>query len=142
MLERCIAYGQLLRILELSANLSESRHEPQERGLLLAVIRPCKLRFKNLANTPYYRDGKFEPIEVVDVDIISCLVACVPDHERGTRLWALCECQDAMDATNLQGEHRGALKDMMRHARNLNFLSHFYRFCDLFHIFENSLSDP
>ncbi|KAJ7325781.1 hypothetical protein DFH08DRAFT_710062, partial [Mycena albidolilacea] len=95
-LERKAAYGQLLRIIEFSADFPDSNSETQPRGLLLAVIRPVKLLGKN-ANTPYYQDGKFAPIEVVDVDEISCLVARIPDHEPGPRRWALCERQDAMD---------------------------------------------
>jgi hypothetical protein len=48
-------------------------------------------------NISYYQEGRFAPIEVVDIDEISCLVARIPDHEPGPRRWALCERQDAMD---------------------------------------------
>jgi hypothetical protein len=44
----------------------------------------------------YYQDGKFLPIEVIDVDDISCLVARIPGHKPGPQLWALCEREDAM----------------------------------------------
>ncbi|KAJ7367130.1 hypothetical protein DFH08DRAFT_680309, partial [Mycena albidolilacea] len=45
-----------------------------------------------------YQDGKFKPLEVIDVDNISCLVAQIPDHQLGLRHWALWERPDAMGA--------------------------------------------
>ncbi|KAJ7331078.1 hypothetical protein DFH08DRAFT_1084116 [Mycena albidolilacea] len=68
----------------------------QARNLLLAVVGPVKLHRKNHLGTPYYQDGKFSPLEVIDVDDLSCLVPRIPDQTPGPRLWALCERQDAM----------------------------------------------
>ncbi|KAJ7212515.1 hypothetical protein GGX14DRAFT_393416 [Mycena pura] len=68
----------------------------QARNVLLAVIRPVKLAKKNPFNTPYYQDGQFLPLEVIDVDDISYLVARISDPGSGPRLWALCERPDAM----------------------------------------------
>ncbi|KAF7334087.1 hypothetical protein MVEN_02314400 [Mycena venus] len=102
-LERRVAYGQLLRVVEFHANLPTlmecDKHVIQARRLLLAVICPVKIfGHKSVPEIPYYKDGQFHPIEVVDVDDISCLVARVPDHEPGGRSWALCERQDTMGA--------------------------------------------
>nr|GAT42540.1 predicted protein [Mycena chlorophos] len=103
-LERRIAYGQLLEILEFHADLpiitDEDGHITQHPAdLLLAVIRPVKLTQKNKLGTPYYQDGQFSPVEVVDVDDLSCLVARIPDHGSGPKKWALCERFDAMGAS-------------------------------------------
>ncbi|KAJ7331375.1 hypothetical protein DFH08DRAFT_619136, partial [Mycena albidolilacea] len=82
-LERKTAYGQLLRIVEFTA---------PPRRLLLAIIRPVGLSYyASNPDTPYYQDGKFKPLEVIDVDDISCLVARIPDHQPGPRRWALWE---------------------------------------------------
>ncbi|KAJ6453297.1 hypothetical protein C8R47DRAFT_997728 [Mycena vitilis] len=98
-LQRQVAYGQLLRIIEFFADIPPAAgDEPQvqARNLLLAVVRPVKLAKKNHLGMPYYPDGKFLPIEVIDVDDISCLVARIPDHEAGRRYFALWERPDAM----------------------------------------------
>ncbi|KAJ7430028.1 hypothetical protein FB451DRAFT_1069282, partial [Mycena latifolia] len=98
-LQRQVAYGQLLRIIELFADippLPGDEPQIQARNLLLAVVRPVKLAKKNHLGTPYYQDGHFSPIEVIDVDDISCLVARIPDHESGRRYFALWERPDAM----------------------------------------------
>ncbi|KAF8215495.1 hypothetical protein K438DRAFT_1749526 [Mycena galopus ATCC 62051] len=99
-LERRIAYGQLLRVIEFFADippaLEDAQPRNQARSLLLGVVRPVKLHRKNHLGTPYYQDGKFSPLEVIDVDDVSCLVARIPDHTPGPRLWALSERQDAM----------------------------------------------
>ncbi|KAJ7190694.1 hypothetical protein GGX14DRAFT_407771 [Mycena pura] len=95
--ERRAVHGQLLRIIEFDAGFP--RAAPHH--LLLAVIHPVQaLYYKSNPNTPYYQEEKFKPLEVVDVDDMSCLVARVPDryHETGPRLWALCECPDTMGA--------------------------------------------
>ncbi|KAF7323554.1 hypothetical protein MKEN_00575700 [Mycena kentingensis (nom. inval.)] len=68
-----------------------------DHPLLLAVVRPVRLHSKNKRlDFPYYKDGKFLPIEVIDVDDISCLVARIPGHGKGPRKYALCERPDAM----------------------------------------------
>ncbi|KAJ6599690.1 hypothetical protein DFH09DRAFT_1021152 [Mycena vulgaris] len=100
-LQRQVAYGQLLRIIEFFADIPPSESpgdEPQiqARNLLLAVVRPVKLAKKNHLGMPYYQDGQFSPIEVIDVDVISCLVAHIPDHESGRRYFAIWERPDAM----------------------------------------------
>ncbi|KAJ7125549.1 hypothetical protein C8R43DRAFT_898664 [Mycena crocata] len=98
-LERQVAYGQLLRIIEFFADIppsSDDEPQVQARNLLLAVVRPVKLAKKNHLDMPYYQDGQFSPIEVIDVDDISCLVARIPDHESGHRYFALWERPDAM----------------------------------------------
>ncbi|KAJ7218682.1 hypothetical protein GGX14DRAFT_561026 [Mycena pura] len=95
--ERRAVHGQLLRIIEFDAGFP--RAAPHH--LLLAVIHPVQaLYYKSNPNTPYYQEEKFKPLEVVDVDDMSCLVARVPDryHETGPRLWALCERPDTMGA--------------------------------------------
>ncbi|KAJ7207831.1 hypothetical protein GGX14DRAFT_365648, partial [Mycena pura] len=94
--ERRVAYGQLLRMIEFKIRFPAD-FEHRRRVLLLAVIRPVKLigHSKRLG-FPFYQDGKFLPVEVVDVDDISCLVARIPGHGQGPRKWALCERQDAM----------------------------------------------
>ena len=98
--ERRIAYGQLLRIIEFSASLPDTG----PRHLLLAVIRPVHLSYyTSNPDTPYYQDAKFKPLEVVDVDDISCLVAHVPDHTQGPHWWALCERPDTMGAGDPEG---------------------------------------
>jgi hypothetical protein len=74
----------------------EDAPRAQARNLLLAVIRPAKLAKKNHLDTPYYRDGQFLPLEVIDVDDISCLVARIPDPVPRPLTWALCERPDAM----------------------------------------------
>ncbi|KAJ7469016.1 hypothetical protein FB451DRAFT_954212, partial [Mycena latifolia] len=76
-----VAYGQLLRIIEFFTDippLPGDEPQIQARNLLLAV-RSLKLAKKNHLGTPYYQDGHFSPIEVIDVDDISCLVARIPD---------------------------------------------------------------
>ncbi|KAJ7245754.1 hypothetical protein C8J57DRAFT_1082207 [Mycena rebaudengoi] len=92
-LERKTAYGQLLHIIDFSANFPHAA----PRHLLLAIIRPVHVSYyKSNPNTPYYQEGKFKPFEAIDVDDISCLVARVPDHQTGPRRWALSERADAM----------------------------------------------
>nr|GAT52823.1 predicted protein [Mycena chlorophos] len=108
-LERRIAYGQLLEILEFRADLptitdEDNRITQRPADLLLAVVRPVKLTQKNKLGTPYYQDGQFGPIEVVDVDDLSCLVARIPDHGSGPKKWALCERFDAMGASAQDSE--------------------------------------
>jgi hypothetical protein len=89
-LERKTAYRQLLRIVEFTA---------PPRRLLLAIIHPVGLSYyASNPDTPYYQDGKFKPLEVIDIDDISCLVARIPDHQPGPRRWALWERPDAMGA--------------------------------------------
>ncbi|KAJ7268894.1 hypothetical protein C8J57DRAFT_988152, partial [Mycena rebaudengoi] len=99
-LERRVGYGQLLQIINFFADLplTEEDGQPraQARTVLLAIIHPVKLAKKNHLDTPYYQDGQFSPLEVIDVDDISCLVARIPDPGSGPRMWALCERQDAM----------------------------------------------
>ncbi|KAF8125395.1 hypothetical protein K438DRAFT_1567371 [Mycena galopus ATCC 62051] len=98
-LQRKTAYGQLLRIIDLPANLPPAA----PRHLLLAVIRPVHVSYytSNLG-TAYYQEGKFKPLEVIDVDDISCLVARVPDHQAGPRRWALRERSDTMGAGEIE----------------------------------------
>ncbi|KAF8216961.1 hypothetical protein K438DRAFT_1748094 [Mycena galopus ATCC 62051] len=102
LLQREVAYGQLLRIVEVFADLPrvvDGNGEPvqQARTVLLAVVRPVKLQAQSQRlGTPYFQDNKFAPIEVIDADDISCLVARVPAPGGGPRRWALCERQDAM----------------------------------------------
>jgi hypothetical protein len=43
-----------------------------------------------------YQDGQFPLIKVIDVDILSCLVAWIPSPETGPRKWALCEHHNTM----------------------------------------------
>ncbi|KAJ7347182.1 hypothetical protein DFH08DRAFT_699504 [Mycena albidolilacea] len=99
-LERHVAYGQLLRIVQFFADLPTSTKDgqplPQAQNVLLAIVRPVKLAKKNHLDTPYSKDGEFSPIDVIDVDDISCLIARIPDHKPGPRMWALCERPDAM----------------------------------------------
>jgi hypothetical protein len=76
-----VAYGQLLRIIELFTNLlhaADGNGEPvkQAHTMLLAVIHPVKLLAQSQRlGTPYFQDNKVAPIEVIDADDISCLVA-------------------------------------------------------------------
>jgi hypothetical protein len=94
--ERRVAYGQLLRILEFKIKLPRG-HQPRRHHLILAVIRPVRQSARsNKLGFWYYQEGQFEPVEVIDVDDVSCLVARVPAPKSGPRLWALCERQDAM----------------------------------------------
>ncbi|KAJ6448811.1 hypothetical protein C8R45DRAFT_850132 [Mycena sanguinolenta] len=103
--QRQVAYGQLLRVIEFDADLPSAPNAhgqliEQARTLWVAVVRPVKILAKSKhLGTPYYQDNKFDPVEVIDVDDISCLVARIPDHEPGPRRWALAERQDAMGAT-------------------------------------------
>ncbi|KAJ7226887.1 hypothetical protein GGX14DRAFT_555481 [Mycena pura] len=67
--QRRVAYGQLLRVLEFTPNL------PAECGarrpVLLAVVLPVrKTAESRRLGFPYYQDGKFAPVEVIDVDDI------------------------------------------------------------------------
>jgi hypothetical protein len=107
-LERCIAYGQLLHVIEFYDDIPPSAEgdQPrnQARNLLLAVVHPVKLHRKNHLGTPYYQDGKFAPLEVIDVDDVSCLVARIPDHTPGPPLWALDDRQDAMGRVDEEAE--------------------------------------
>ncbi|KAJ7606210.1 hypothetical protein FB45DRAFT_1139881 [Roridomyces roridus] len=102
LLQREIVYGQLLRVIEFHADIPSApddngRLVQQARTVWLAVIRPVKLLGKSKRlGIPFYKDNA--PIEVVDVDDLSCLVARIPDHEPGPPRWALCERQDAMGA--------------------------------------------
>ncbi|KAJ7664620.1 hypothetical protein DFH06DRAFT_1128023 [Mycena polygramma] len=110
LLRREAAYGQLLRIIEFVADLPSApddhgRLVEQSRPVWLAVIRPVKLLAKSKRlGIPYYIDNDFAPLEVIDVDDISCLVARIPDHEPGPRRWALGERQDAMGVGDEQAE--------------------------------------
>ncbi|KAF8135886.1 hypothetical protein K438DRAFT_1639915, partial [Mycena galopus ATCC 62051] len=110
LLQQQIAYGQLLRVIEFAANLpctcdDHGRIVIQARTIWLAVMRPVKILAKSKRlGIPYYQDNNFSPVEVIDVDDISCLVARIPDHEPGPRRWALCERQDAMGASEEQSE--------------------------------------
>ncbi|KAJ6554783.1 hypothetical protein B0H19DRAFT_948174 [Mycena capillaripes] len=110
LLRRQPAYGQLLRIVEFVAGLPSVRDNDgqlvqQARTVWLAIVRPVKILAKSKRlGIPYYQDNKFAPIEAIDVDDISCLVARIPDHEPGPRRWALCERQDAMGVTEEQAE--------------------------------------
>ncbi|KAJ7131013.1 hypothetical protein C8R44DRAFT_613173 [Mycena epipterygia] len=105
LLQREVAYGQLLRILEFVADLPSAPDDQghlvdQARTVWLAVVHPVKILAKSKRlGIPYYLDNNFAPLEVIDVDDISCLVARIPDHEPGPRRWALCERQDAMGVT-------------------------------------------
>ncbi|KAJ7218620.1 hypothetical protein GGX14DRAFT_356905 [Mycena pura] len=93
--ERKIAYGQLLRIIDFKAHFPRA----PARHLLLALIHPVQVSYyTSNPSTPYYQDGKFKPLEVIDVDDVSCLVARVPDHATGPRRWGICERADAMRA--------------------------------------------
>ncbi|KAK6984134.1 hypothetical protein R3P38DRAFT_3232395 [Favolaschia claudopus] len=108
-LERRVAYGQLLRTIEFFADLPPTTNDAgeiiqQPKTLLLAVIRPVKLLAQSKTlGTPYYRDGDVSPIEVIDVDDISCLVSRIPDHQPGPRKWALWERHDAMGVASSEG---------------------------------------
>lgn len=103
-LEHRVAYGQLLRVIEFFVDIplleaDDDRLREQARNVLLAVVRPVKLHKKNHLDTPYYKDGQFSPIEVIDVDDISCLIARIPDSDPGARFWALSERPYAMEMT-------------------------------------------
>lgn len=104
-LQREVAYAQLLRVVEFFADLPPTEDEngeptEQARMVLLAVLRPVKLIAQSQRlGTPYYQDNKFAPIEVIDVDDISCLVARTPAPGKGPLRWALSERQDAMGAS-------------------------------------------
>ncbi|KAJ7206889.1 hypothetical protein GGX14DRAFT_366816 [Mycena pura] len=96
-----VEYGQLLRLIDFNARLPTiqdgNRIIQRPRSLLLAVVRRVhhKQQYPTLP-LPYYDDGKFGPIDIIDVDEISCLVARVPDHGPGPRRFALCERSDTM----------------------------------------------
>ncbi|KAL0063865.1 hypothetical protein AAF712_009218 [Marasmius tenuissimus] len=95
-LRRCVAYGQLLHVLEVEIDFS-SISDDGKKWLLLAVIRPCRLESKNRLDMPYYYDDHFKPVVVVDADDVSCLVARIPDRRPNKRLrWALYERPYAM----------------------------------------------
>ncbi|KAJ7168356.1 hypothetical protein C8R43DRAFT_877197, partial [Mycena crocata] len=102
LLERQVAYGQLLRIVEFFADLPPARDDngkstEQARMVLLAVIRLVTILAQSQRlGTPYYQDNKFAPIEVIDVDDISCLVARIPAPGNDPCRWALGERNDAM----------------------------------------------
>ncbi|KAJ7275908.1 hypothetical protein C8J57DRAFT_1505209 [Mycena rebaudengoi] len=95
LLQREVSYGQLLRIVEVFADLpravdGKSERVQQARTMLLAVIRPVKLLAQSQRlGTPYFQDNRFAPIEVIDANDISCQVACVPALGGGPRRWAL-----------------------------------------------------
>ncbi|KAJ7212075.1 hypothetical protein GGX14DRAFT_361968 [Mycena pura] len=94
--ERRIAYGQLMRIIKFEVKFP-CGFKPCLRSLLLAVVRPVRWKAKSdELGFWYYQDGHFLPVEVIDVDNISCLVARIPAHEPGPQLWAICERHDAM----------------------------------------------
>jgi hypothetical protein len=103
-LQRQVAYGQLLCVIEFDAALPSAFNDrgqliEQARTLWIAVMQPVKILAKSKhLGTPYYQDNKFVPIEVIDVDDISCLVVRIPDHEPGPRRWALGERHDVMGA--------------------------------------------
>ncbi|KAK6992594.1 hypothetical protein R3P38DRAFT_3082366 [Favolaschia claudopus] len=108
-LERRVAYGQLLRTIEFFADLptivnDNGQVTQKPTTLLLAVVRPVKLQAQSkILGTPYYREGDVSPIEVIDVDDISCLVSRIPDHQPGPRKWALWERHDAMGVSASAG---------------------------------------
>jgi hypothetical protein len=110
LLQQQAAYGQLLRIIEFFADLPSSHDDrgcvfEQARIVWLAIVRPVKILAKSKRlGLPYYQDNNFTPIEAIDVDDISCLVARIPDHGPGPRRWALSERQDAMGVTEEQPE--------------------------------------
>ncbi|KAF7325517.1 hypothetical protein MKEN_00400800 [Mycena kentingensis (nom. inval.)] len=98
--ERQVSYGQLLRIIEFKVRFPRDIR-PRDRSLLLALVRPVRCAAKSdRLGFWYYQDGQFLPMEVIDVDDISCLVARIPGHKPGPQLWALCERQDAMAASD------------------------------------------
>ncbi|KAL0563930.1 hypothetical protein V5O48_018126 [Marasmius crinis-equi] len=92
-MERCPAYSELLTVIELDLlKTSNAECFGGRQSDLLAVIRPAKLAQKNKLTTPYYYDGEFKPVEVINVDDISCLVARIPDRWPTSCLrWALYE---------------------------------------------------
>ncbi|KAF7328012.1 hypothetical protein MKEN_00381900 [Mycena kentingensis (nom. inval.)] len=95
-----VSYGQLLRIIEFKVRFPRDIR-PRDRSLLLALVRPVRCAAKSdRLGFWYYQDGQFLPMEVIDVDDISCLVARIPGHKPGPQLWALCERQDAMAASD------------------------------------------
>nr|GAT58175.1 predicted protein [Mycena chlorophos] len=94
--ERQAAYGQLLELLEFIVVLPES---DINKPLLLASIRPVKVPKRSPYPFPVYQDGKFNPIEVVDADDLSCLVARIPANRAGPRVYALYERPGAMGAS-------------------------------------------
>ncbi|KAJ7840332.1 hypothetical protein B0H13DRAFT_1910773 [Mycena leptocephala] len=110
LLQREVAYGQLLRVIEFVADLPSAPDDngclvEQSRTIWLAVVRPVKILGKSKRlGTPYCLDNNFAPLEVIDVDDISCLVARIPDHEPGRPRWALCERQDAMGVAEERSE--------------------------------------
>ncbi|KAJ7153397.1 hypothetical protein C8R43DRAFT_1126691 [Mycena crocata] len=102
LLERQVAYGQLLRIVEFFADLPPARDDngkstEQARMVLLAVIRLVTILAQSQRlGTPYYQDNNFAPIEVIDVDDISCLVARIPAPGNGPCRRALGERNNVM----------------------------------------------
>ncbi|KAJ7192132.1 hypothetical protein GGX14DRAFT_578439 [Mycena pura] len=79
----------------------------QSKTLLLAVVRSVKLdTSRGTAGIPYFKDGPSgtDPIHIINVDEISCLVARVPDHGAGSRRWALGERHDAVGAADNENE--------------------------------------
>ncbi|KAL0571931.1 hypothetical protein V5O48_010032 [Marasmius crinis-equi] len=92
-LERRAAYGQLLNILEVEADIACEG----KKTLLIAVIWPCKLKWLNKLNMPYYYDGAFRPVVAIDVDDLSCLVTHIADQQPNKPLqWALYEQLNVM----------------------------------------------
>jgi hypothetical protein len=110
LLQQQAAYGQLLRINEFFADLPSSHDDhgrvvEQARIVWLAIVRPVRILAKSKRlGLPYYQDNNLAPIEAIDVDDISCLVARIPDHGPGPRRWALSERQDPMGVTEEQPE--------------------------------------
>ncbi|KAF7306218.1 hypothetical protein MIND_00412300 [Mycena indigotica] len=94
-LTTAVAYGQLLRLLEFTIALPPEC-DTASCPLLLAAIRPVKEPKKSPYPFPVYQDGQFRPIEVIDVDDLSCLVARVPANRRGPLVYALYEHPDSM----------------------------------------------
>lgn len=98
-MERRSAYGQLQKILKF--NLDFSRIDrPQDGSEIVTVVfvRPAKLTAENEAGMPYFRVGDYGTVEAVDINELSCLVACIPVLRltRGRALQAIYERPQAM----------------------------------------------
>ncbi|KAJ7610097.1 hypothetical protein FB45DRAFT_682952, partial [Roridomyces roridus] len=80
-----VEYGQLLRVVQFKCPLpliwQDNGVAQGPKMLLLAVIRSVKQdTARSTDSIPYFKDGAFGPIHIINVDEISCLIARIPDH--------------------------------------------------------------
>ncbi|EJD42284.1 hypothetical protein AURDEDRAFT_19040, partial [Auricularia subglabra TFB-10046 SS5] len=78
-------FGQLLRIFVLELPALPQYEQPRAQTLLLAEIQQCHDTTEpNNAGVRYF-DGKYKPVEVIDLGCIECLVGQMQDRGK----WAI-----------------------------------------------------